>query len=581
MKKIISLFTALLIIIFLSFFQVKFVWADACGAGRICVPSNGGSAVLVKSCVVFNNSCKATGTYSDYCTCNPSSCTCKLGPGTGCVVSESVWIYSCNNNGNPCNPFQDPDPVYGSNCGENGRCIATKAVTGCVPNTSLVTIGCCTSAGPTPTPTPNPDDGGDGGDGGETYTFTGNIYEDPNAVPDGIGGTDNLCTGDTSTPIDSTGGTVSIFREEESKAQELSGSTYDITANTDNSDYTVILNLPFPPEDPNNPWQCACNADPVDPYRCIYTNQQPDSGLTDFYIKRGSTDNSWWQTLGGSSWASGNIQSKIPFSTCSLPTCNPALILRDSLGTIDSAGFPLTNTGAVVTSESGGVYIHEADGRSSAAQAEALGVSVPLENYDYFYNKFGESAQILTGVEKPIVNNDVLGTFLYTGNLVLDETNPWYLTNDEQIVVFVNGSLTIDDTAGGENRITTVATGGDGFLMFIVSGDITITSRVGYDNIYTSASATDIANVEGVFVTDGILAIAGEADTTDKKFIGAGTFVGWTGVDLQRSFDDGSSPELNNNAATEAFIFRPDFIINAPRQVKSAQMTWREIEPSF
>jgi hypothetical protein len=250
------------------------------------------------------------------------------------------------------------------------------------------------------------------------------------------------------------------------------------------------------------------------------------------------------------------------------------------LGTLDSAGFPLTNTGAVVTSTTGGVYIHEEDGRSNAEQAQALGVKVPLENYQYFFSKFGGSAQALVGVEKPIVGSS-LGVFVYSGNLVIDETNPWYVTNTEQIIVFVNGNLTIDDTTGGENRITTVDTGGNGFLMFIVSGNVTVSSSVGYDNLYTSASASDVANVEGVFVADGILTIAGEESTTDKKFIGAGTFVGWSGVDLQRNFDDGTSPELNNNAVTEAFIFRPDLIINAPRQIKSAQMTWREIAPSF
>jgi hypothetical protein len=208
-------------------------------------------------------------------------------------------------------------------------------------------------------------------------------------------------------------------------------------------------------------------------------------------------------------------------------------------------------------------------------------VQVPLENYDYFFNKFGGSASSLVGVEKPIVGNDTLGVFVYSGNLTLDETNPWYLTNEEQIVIFVDGNLTLDDTTGGENRITTVATGGDGFLMLVASGNITVTSSVGYDNIFTSAATADVANVEGVFVADGLFTIEGLTGVTDKKFIGAGTFVGWTGVDLQRSFDDGASPELNAGAATEAFIFRPDFIINAPRAVKSAQMTWREIEPSF
>jgi hypothetical protein len=110
---------------------------------------------------------------------------------------------------------------------------------------------------------------------------------------------------------------------------------------------------------------------------------------------------------------------------------------------------------------------------------------------------------------------------------------------------------------------------------------MTITSQVGYDNIYAQASAPDIANVEGVFVTDGIFTVEGVTGVTDKKFIGAGTFVGWSGVDLQRSFADGTLPNLDNNAPAESFIFRPDFIINAPRSIKSSQQTWREIAPQF
>ncbi|MQC26901.1 MAG: hypothetical protein DWG76_05585 [Chloroflexi bacterium] len=256
------------------------------------------------------------------------------------------------------------------------------------------------------------------------------------------------------------------------------------------------------------------------------------------------------------------------------------MVARDPNNTLDSAGFPLTNSGSVVTSTAGGVYIHETDGRTNAVQAKALGVSVPVENYDYFYDKFGDQAQTLPNAGKPIVGSD-LAIHWYSGDLTLTEANPWNLTDTEKIIVFVDGNLTIDDTVSGENRITTVATGGDAFLMFIASGDITITSRVGYSDIYTNPAAANIANVEGVFIADGLLTIAGVPGTTDRKFIGAGTFVGWSGVALERNFDDGDSPELNSNAATEAFVFRPDFIVNSPKKIKSAQMTWREIEPRF
>src|SRR5690606_26652207 len=105
---------------------------------------------------------------------------------------------------------------------------------------------------------------------------------------------------------------------------------------------------PFPPADPDNPLQCACNADPSNPYRCVYTNQEPNTGPKNFFVAYGGEPTTaWFQTLGGSSFAFGSIESKIPFDTCSAPLCIPALIARDPAGTLDSPGFALTGTGAV------------------------------------------------------------------------------------------------------------------------------------------------------------------------------------------------------------------------------------------
>ena len=455
--------------------------------------------------------------------------------------------------------------------------------------TDNVTMWCCDTPDPTPTPTPTPTPpgggeggGGGGGGGGDptptptpTQYFVGNVYNDPNATTSGLGGTDNLCTG-AAVPISDTDGTVRISRSGESKAEVLTSSSYTITANTANDDYTLILDLPVGVEDG---WQCACNANPTDPYQCVYTNQQPNSETINFFIKPAGAEGGWFQTLGGSSWAEINIESNIPAATCTPPTCSPALIATDPAGTVDSAGFPLTNLGSVVTGESGETYIHEVGSRSNAVQAKGLGVDVPTENYHYFYTKVGGQAEALSTAAKPAAGAG-LHVYSYEGDLIITENDGWNVPSDEQIVVLVSGSLTIDDTAAGENRITTVADDG-GFLMFVVNNDLNVTTDVGYSNINTDPALPNIASVEGVFVADGVLAIEGQANTTDRKFIGAGTFVGWSGVDLQRNFDDGDSPELNNDTAAEVFIFRPDLLYNSPQILKSAQMTWREVNPSF
>ena len=521
------------------------------------------------------------------CSCNPSTdiyCTCDPNASNAGCGLPNAWGGVCFSDGT------------NSGCIGNQRCETIADGNSCFANE--VEVYCCdtpqptdppagpgpgdpapTSPPPGPTATPVPTAG--------PRAIIGNLYEDATATTTGLGGTDNLCTGSTGAPVfielDMPETIVRATRTGgESSSGAISLSRYTITTLTSNNDYTITLQLPFPPPDPANAWQCACNADPGDPYRCTYTNQMP-SNITnfDFFLKRANVaDAAWFQTLGGSSWASNNIESLIPTTTCTAPTCQPALIADDPSGTADSAGFPLTNTGSVITSATGDNYIHETDARTNAAQARATGVSVPIENYDYFYDKLGDQAQALASAGKPIVGTD-LEIYKYTGNLTITETAPWNLTNTEKIIVFVDGDLLIDDITASQARITSVATGGDGFLMFIVSGNITVSATVGYNNIATNPTTANIANVEGIFVADGVFTIAGNPGTIDKKFIGAGTFVGWTGVELQRNFDDGTNPTNNDTAATETFIFRPDLLLNAPKAIKSAQMTWREVQPSF
>lgn len=363
---------------------------------------------------------------------------CFSTPGVGCIGTDYCF-QDCGPSSNSC--FQ----WWETNAWCSGGCTPTPT-----PNPS---------ATPTPTPT---------GGGGPTPTpaFSGSIYLDANAVPGGIGGTDNLCVGSTSTVANANGSSVRVSRAGENRTTAVNISNYSITTSSTNSDYTVALELPFPPADPDNPLQCACNADPTNPYRCVYTNRTPNSGNVHFFVKQGAASTAWFQILGGSAFASGSIESKIPFSTCSAPGCIAALITRDTVGTVDSAGFPLTQTGSIVTSDTGGVYIHEASGRSNALQAEGLGVRVPVENYNYFFNKFGGRATTLANAIKPIAAEG-LQIYRYSGNMVIDNNNPWNVSNTEQVIVFVDGNLIIDDEPGGENRLTTVAGGGTGFLMFM------------------------------------------------------------------------------------------------------------------
>lgn len=66
----------------------------------------------------------------------------------------------------------------------------------------------------------------------------------------------------------------------------------------------------------------------------------------------------------------------------------------------------------------------------------------------------------------------------------------------------------------------------------------------------------------------------------DKRFIGEGTFVGWSGVKLERDYDDGAGRRaLNNISAVEYFRYRPDFITAAPEEFMRSRYSWQQVNP--
>jgi len=70
---------------------------------------------------------------------------------------------------------------------------------------------------------------------------------------------------------------------------------------------------------------------------------------------------------------------------------------------------------------------------------------------------------------------------------------------------------------------------------------------------------------------------AGTASGGDKRFIGAGTFVGWSGVTLSRDFDDGGARKAENNTKpVDTFVFRPDLLMNVPDKMARSSYIWQE-----
>jgi hypothetical protein len=141
----------------------------------------------------------------------------------------------------------------------------------------------------------------------------------------------------------------------------------------------------------------------------------------------------------------------------------------------------------------------------------------------------------------------------------------------QSYIVFVDGNLTLSDPTNVEELIK-VSEGG--FVAFIVSGNITISNNVGNDTLTDTKG-----NVEGIYIADGTLTVAskGTAAGGDERFVGEGTFVGWTTIKLDRDYSDGGARATENNTKpTEQFVFRPDLVKNVPTSMKHPHTLWQE-----
>ncbi len=128
-----------------------------------------------------------------------------------------------------------------------------------------------------------------------------------------------------------------------------------------------------------------------------------------------------------------------------------------------------------------------------------------------------------------------------------------------------------------------------GFLAFIVKESIAIGANVGYKVDTNAAHSGGVhlpgaveANVQGIYVADNLFTVLSNNDDNapDRKLLAAGTFVGWNGINLNRTFDDGLlGKTIHRYNPTETFIYRPDFLINMPAEMKSSVQIWQEVAP--
>lgn len=336
--------------------------------------------------------------------------------------------------------------------------------------------------------------------------------------------------------------------------------------------------------------RCAsCNAG-GGPTSCTRGNTAGPADNAHFYLTRFDTSKGpWWQTWGGLIYGHTGVRSNTPGYSEYCPdgslTCKP--FLSRALGNAaESSGIALTNGLFSGTMTSG--WWNEFSGTQPRVTGTNNKDFVTKENYSFFVDRL--QASLPTSMGPRIASVDdvaAMPTEAYgsdamvsyrDGNLTLElgssSTNVFTVTSGQKRVIFVNGDLTIVQT--GEEPVTQVEQGG--FLAFIVKGNITFDRSVGINNPGTGDEIVDVQPmVEGVFIADKTISVA-SAGSSDRKFVGAGTFVGWEGVNLSRTFANSDvGATTHQSTPTETIIFRPDFLINVPDILMYYDLVWQEI----
>ena len=465
----------------------------------------------------------------------------------------------------------------------------------------------CNCDNPTdPTPTPIDGEGG-GSTTPETIPdlfgfISGRVQEDNGAAFSG-----NFCTQATTNPLANNNFSITAGTYPGTFSTTAVGAYESIVR--DGSTYTVSLDLSN--QNGSTEYICSCPAaaDPNNPYLCRYYGVSPDTANVNFYLQVSNLSNdSWFQVFGGNLFSRYGIASSVPATSCAADASCQAALSALPLGSSNQnfSGFAisnLANSGSIISSSSEGfdhAYLTLAD-RINNVNSYAVSTDINQLSYDYFYKLVEDDLHEFSNGEnyEPLLS-DLTGNAWWSstetnfikvnGNVNIDETQGFNLTSDQSLVVFVEGNLTLDDSNTGDSNHKIISVANGGFLAFFVNGNILVSADVGYElnpdvpTVPTASVAN--SNIEGVFIANGTLTIGNKFDIgevpPDRKFIGAGTFVGWTGVNLDRTFDDGVfGPILNNNQAIENFIYRPDFLANWPTKLKASLSNWREVDPQL
>lgn len=257
----------------------------------------------------------------------------------------------------------------------------------------------------------------------------------------------------------------------------------------------------------------------------------------------------WVQTEGGDVLVATNIQAHLAdtvvpreFNTAGTAGGYPGVV---SYGTSYDFNPLSTDTGSNLVSANGWLV------RES---------SLPMYSKDW-YNTFAQkydlsgNSQSYTGPAEPASS---AVPYYVNGNTSVGN---WTVGNGENIVLFVNGDLSITGT---------ITTSGTGFVAFIVSGDISVASTVGV--AYTSS----VPSLEGLYVTNGTFS-TGTSQLGVQRLVTHGTFIA-NAFQLQRDLATAGGGQ-NHTTASELFTYDPQLMFNMPDEFRDIRLKWEETAP--
>ncbi len=329
-----------------------------------------------------------------------------------------------------------------------------------------------------------------------------------------------------------------------------------------------------------NSYACTC------PGSCQVGDVASPNTTVDFFVNLFDLSQvAWWQARAGLVYGEDGFTSVLPpDTTCTEPDCIPYLITKDSDDTNYSASFPVTADNHTLNAGNQ-AFTDQRPGADEPRIYNSDFTAVPRQDYQYFAQNFAltdattvnqiTDAELVQEPTGSIAQPD--GSLIYyrNGDLTVNPGSAldWAIINGEKKIIFVNGDLTITNSNPAMSMTINVLP--EGFLAFIVSGDIIISPEVGDVD---PASTTN--TISGLYVADGKIIIEGNSDPAiaDRKFNGYGTFVGWDGVELNRDYADGSTGALDNGVyPTEVFRFRESLVRAFPSSLAKPTLSWQEV----